>query len=121
MASAKLGAGLAGYHSPCGTAQRGSLNRRPLVALGSSHHGASTEGRRRRAGRSKRSRHLGHPTTWDANADTYDGTWGHGLKTDQERLAWSSLLSRMFPPSESLTIIDVGCGTGVVALLLAGV
>jgi SAM-dependent methyltransferase len=55
---------------------------------------------------------------WDAAADTYDSQWGHGLKTDLEAKAWSALLSRMFPPDEPITIIDVGCGTGVLCLLL---
>ncbi|MGH3600650.1 MAG: class I SAM-dependent methyltransferase [Pseudonocardiaceae bacterium] len=57
--------------------------------------------------------------TWDATADTYDGIWGHGLKTELETKAWSALLARLFPPDEPISIIDVGCGTGVVSLLLA--
>lgn len=57
--------------------------------------------------------------TWDATADTYDAMWGHGLKTELETKAWTALLARMFPPDEPITIIDVGCGTGVISLLLA--
>ena len=57
--------------------------------------------------------------TWDAAASSYDNTWGHGLKTDLEARAWSSLLARMFPPDDPITIIDIGCGTGVICLLLA--
>ena len=56
---------------------------------------------------------------WDAAADNYDSLWGHGLKTDLEAKAWSALLARLFPPDEPITIIDVGCGTGVLCLLLA--
>lgn len=57
--------------------------------------------------------------TWDSDADTYDAMWGHGLKTALETKAWSTLLARMFPPAEPITIIDMGCGTGVLSLLLA--
>jgi SAM-dependent methyltransferase len=56
---------------------------------------------------------------WDAVADSYDSFWGHGLKTDLEARTWSALLARLFPPDEPITIIDVGCGTGVLSLLLA--
>lgn len=57
--------------------------------------------------------------TWDAEAAGYDDMWGHGLKTELEINAWSSLLARMFPPDEPITIMDIGCGTGVLSLLLA--
>jgi SAM-dependent methyltransferase len=57
---------------------------------------------------------------WDAAADTYDDMWGHGLKTDLETKAWSALFARLFPPDKPITIVDIGCGTGVVSLLLAG-
>jgi ubiquinone/menaquinone biosynthesis C-methylase UbiE len=55
---------------------------------------------------------------WDANAESY-ASHGHLNSNDAQRRAWSSLLARMFPRTEPKTILDVGCGTGFVALSLA--
>jgi ubiquinone/menaquinone biosynthesis C-methylase UbiE len=56
---------------------------------------------------------------WDAAARTYDETWGHGLRSELEARAWAALLARLLPPERPVTIADIGCGTGVIALTLA--
>jgi SAM-dependent methyltransferase len=43
---------------------------------------------------------------------------GHGLVSDGQRLAWLDLLSRLVG-SEPRRVLDVGCGTGFLALRLA--
>jgi ubiquinone/menaquinone biosynthesis C-methylase UbiE len=56
---------------------------------------------------------------WSSAAGCYDQMWGHGLRTDVERKAWLALLEGLFPPEHLLHILDVGCGTGFLSLLLA--
>lgn len=55
---------------------------------------------------------------WDDAADGYDDQWSHGLKTATERQAWTALLDRLLPQSR-LRVLDVGTGTGFIALLLS--
>src|SRR5258707_13647115 len=56
---------------------------------------------------------------WGHAPEEYDQAWAHGLRTVEEREAWSGLLARLLPPDPPLRILDVGCGTGFLALLLA--
>ncbi|HKF76440.1 MAG TPA: methyltransferase domain-containing protein [Candidatus Dormibacteraeota bacterium] len=56
---------------------------------------------------------------WDQAAAAYDQGWSHGLRTAAERRAWSALLARLLPSEPPLRVLDVGCGTGFLALLLA--
>ncbi|GAA4997344.1 class I SAM-dependent methyltransferase [Actinopolymorpha pittospori] len=55
---------------------------------------------------------------WDATAESY-ASHDHFNSNDPQRRAWSLLLARMFPSAEPKTILDVGCGSGFVALSLA--
>lgn len=40
------------------------------------------------------------------------------MKSDEEARAWKEVFNKIFPPSK-LKILDVGCGTGEISLLLA--
>jgi SAM-dependent methyltransferase len=55
---------------------------------------------------------------WDAHAATFDEEPDHGLRDPAVRSAWASLLSSVLPAAPS-SIVDIGCGTGSLAVLLA--
>lgn len=57
-------------------------------------------------------------TYWDHRSETYDQSAGHGLRDDAERQAWLDELTALLPapPAE---VLDVGTGTGFLALLAA--
>ncbi len=54
---------------------------------------------------------------WDAEADTFDDAPDHGLLQPRVRAAWLSLLEQEIPAGAS--VLDVGCGTGTLSVLLA--
>lgn len=56
---------------------------------------------------------------WDARAATFDREPGHGLHSQDQRQAWLHVLARLTDGTPR-RVLDVGCGTGFLALLLAG-
>jgi ubiquinone/menaquinone biosynthesis C-methylase UbiE len=55
---------------------------------------------------------------WDAAAPAFDDEPDHGLKTERTRRAWAGFLRRWAPAGPG-ALLDVGCGTGSLSLLLA--
>lgn len=55
---------------------------------------------------------------WDAEADRFDDEPDHGLRDPQVRDAWAIRLRSWLPAAPS-DVLDLGCGTGSLALLAA--
>jgi ubiquinone/menaquinone biosynthesis C-methylase UbiE len=55
---------------------------------------------------------------WDGASSEYDEHSGHGMQSAEQVDAWSAALRSMLPKPPS-RVLDVGCGTGVIALLVA--
>ena len=58
------------------------------------------------------------PAYWDAEAARFDDEPDHGLRDPATRAAWGALLEQHLPPAPS-DVVDLGCGTGTLSLLLA--
>ncbi|WP_151771125.1 class I SAM-dependent methyltransferase [Streptomyces abyssomicinicus] len=56
---------------------------------------------------------------WNAAASAFDEEPDHGLREAGTRAAWDRLLRRWAPPPPA-DVLDLGCGTGSLAALLAG-
>src|SRR4029077_13188862 len=54
---------------------------------------------------------------WDAEAATFDDEPDHGLLDPDVRAAWADLILPLLPAAPA-SILDVGCGTGSLAVLL---
>jgi len=55
---------------------------------------------------------------WDNRAAKFDDDPCHGLHSSAQREAWIEILDRLVGPTP-LSVLDVGCGTGFLALLFA--
>ncbi|MEU4245932.1 class I SAM-dependent methyltransferase [Amycolatopsis sp. NPDC026612] len=55
---------------------------------------------------------------WDAEAAAFDEQPDHGLRDPSVRAAWSDLLLPLMPVCPA-SVVDLGCGTGSLAVLLA--
>ncbi|MCC6457942.1 MAG: methyltransferase domain-containing protein [Caldilineaceae bacterium] len=55
---------------------------------------------------------------WDSEAATFDNEPDHGLRDATVRQAWTKLLVEWLPPSPA-TVLDIGCGTGLLSLVMA--
>lgn len=56
---------------------------------------------------------------WDNAAATFDDEPDHGLRDPVVRQAWLELLTRWLPAGP-VSILDIGCGTGSLSVMLAG-
>lgn len=54
---------------------------------------------------------------WDRHAATFDDEPDHGLRDPLVRAAWARLLLPLVPTASS--VVDLGCGTGSLSVLLA--
>ena len=55
---------------------------------------------------------------WDNWSVKYDDQYAHGLKSEKEAAAWKGMLADALG-SSPLKVLDVGTGTGFLAILLA--
>jgi ubiquinone/menaquinone biosynthesis C-methylase UbiE len=55
---------------------------------------------------------------WDYSSQRYDSYHGHGIKSAEEMAAWTDFFRQVIS-GEQLSILDIGCGTGEISLVLA--
>jgi 2-polyprenyl-3-methyl-5-hydroxy-6-metoxy-1,4-benzoquinol methylase len=61
---------------------------------------------------------MGQREFWDTQAASFDEQPDHGLLDGDVRSAWADLLLPLLPPPGA-AVVDLGCGTGSLSVLLA--
>lgn len=56
---------------------------------------------------------------WNRRAPSFDGDFGHSIRTPAERRAWDRILDLVLPGPGALDGLDAGCGTGFLSFELA--
>jgi len=55
---------------------------------------------------------------WDLASENFDSHAGHGIQSEEEKEAWKNVFQKVLS-EKNLRILDVGCGTGELSILLA--
>jgi SAM-dependent methyltransferase len=71
-------------------------------------------------GMQNRRTYYGKAEYWDEQATSFDDEPDHGLANDRVRAAWSRRLTAWLPELPS-AVVDLGCGTGSLSVLVADV
>ncbi|AAM05253.1 TPA: class I SAM-dependent methyltransferase [Methanosarcina acetivorans] len=56
---------------------------------------------------------------WDTAEHDYDAIAAHGVHSEEERELWTEVITQLLGSDQQLKILDMGTGTGFLALLLA--
>lgn len=56
---------------------------------------------------------------WDAAEHDYDAVAAHGVHSEEEKEIWTEAITQLLGTDQKLKILDMGTGTGFLAMLLA--